>query len=80
METKTYMKADEQQIGGTHYKKMPIEPWELMSQTLSYEEFVGYLKGNMIKYAMRAGHKAGSDDAKKYEHYKQKLNEFLGYI
>jgi hypothetical protein len=38
-------------------------------------EFIGFLKGNMIKYAMRQG-KKDSPDSAKYWHYKQKLEEF----
>jgi hypothetical protein len=41
-----------------------------------HAEFVGFLKGNIIKYGMRQGHKEGSDDAAKALHYMQKLNEF----
>jgi hypothetical protein len=40
---------------------------------------VGFLKGNIIKYSLRAGHKAGSSnqaDADKARHYQQKLKEF----
>lgn len=71
------MNADDRQVNGDHYKKMAVQPWELMEEVMTKSEFVGYLKGNMIKYALRAGHKPGSDDAAKYEHYKQKLHEYL---
>jgi len=66
--------ANTRQVGGDHYKKLGIEPWELMEALLTYEEFVGFLKGSAIKYAMRQGLK-GSDDAAKARHYIQKLNE-----
>lgn len=66
--------ANARQVGGDHYKKLGIEPWELMEALLTYEEFVGFLKGSAIKYAMRQGLK-GSDDAAKARHYIQKLNE-----
>jgi hypothetical protein len=48
-----------------------------MEAVLTREEFVGFLKGNCIKYAMRAGRK-DSDDAGKFRHYKLKLEEVLG--
>jgi hypothetical protein len=54
---------------------MPIQPWALMEAVLTPEEFQGFLKGNIIKYAMRAGRKEGSDDAGKAKHYMQKLKE-----
>lgn len=69
------MNANDIQVGGTHYKDMPIQPWELMEAVLTPEEFAGFLKGNMIKYTLRAGHKAGSDDLSKARHYEQKLTE-----
>ena len=67
--------ADNMQVSGSHYKDMPIQPWTLMEAVLTVEEFRGFLKGNIIKYSMRAGRKEGSDDAGKAKHYMQKLKE-----
>lgn len=69
------MKADERQVSGNHYKDMEVQPWHVMEAVLTHEEFVGFLKGNIIKYSMRAGRKEGSDDAGKAKHYMQKLEE-----
>jgi hypothetical protein len=69
------MSADYQQVGGTHYKDMAVEPWVVMQAVLTPEEFCGYLKGNVIKYSMRQGKKADSDDAGKALHYIDKLKE-----
>lgn len=70
------MKADDKQVGGTHYKDMTVQPWAVMESVLTHEEFVGFLKGNVIKYSMRQGKKDGStDDAEKALHYLQKLKE-----
>jgi hypothetical protein len=69
------MSADDQQVGGTHYKDMAVEPWVVMQAVLTPEEFRGYLKGNVIKYSMRQGKKADSDDAGKALHYIDKLKE-----
>lgn len=68
-------RADDLQISGNHYKDMAIQPWELMQSVLTHEEFVGFLKGNIIKYSLRAGRKDGSDDAGKARHYMLKLKE-----
>ncbi len=68
-------RADDLQVSGNHYKDMPVQPWELMEAVLTHEEFVGFLKGNAIKYAMRAGRKEGSDDLGKCRHYMMKLAE-----
>lgn len=68
-------RADDMQVSGTHYKDMAIQPWTVMEAVLTPEEFRGFLKGNIIKYAMRQGKKEGSDDAGKGMHYWQKLDE-----
>jgi len=68
-------KADDIQAGGTHYKEMGVEPWTVMQNVLTEEEFIGYLKGNIIKYGMRQGRK-DSPDADKCRHYIAKLQEF----
>jgi len=68
-------RADDLQISGNHYKDMAIQPWELMESVLTHEEFVGFLKGNILKYSLRAGRKDGSDDLGKAKHYMMKLAE-----
>lgn len=68
------MTADQTQVGGDHYKTMRLQPWAVMQAILTPEEFAGFLKGNVIKYSMRAGLK-DSDDYGKAEHYMQKLAE-----
>ena len=58
---------------------MVRQPWEVMAETLTHEEFVGFLKGSIIKYEMRDGKKPGAlDDAKKAAHYRVKLAEVRG--
>jgi len=72
------MTADTRQVGGNHYKEMIIRPWEVMRATLTREEFIGFLKGNIIKYSMRQGRKVDAmDDAEKALHYLEKLTEEL---
>lgn len=63
---------NKKQIGGDHYVKMEVQPWDVMEAILTQEEFIGFLKGNIIKYAMRQG-KKGDDDADKARHYMEKL-------
>jgi hypothetical protein len=67
--------ADDLQISGNHYKDMGVQPWAVMEAVLTPEEFRGFLKGNIIKYAMRQGKKQDSDDTGKAKHYVQKLDE-----
>ena len=66
--------ADDLQIGGQHYKDMSMQPWAVMEAVLTHAEFVGFLKGNVIKYGMRQG-KKDSDDSNKARHYALKLAE-----
>jgi hypothetical protein len=68
-------RADDLQVSGNHYKDMAIQPWSVMQAVMTHEEFVGFLKGNIIKYSLRAGRKDGSDDAGKARHYMLKLKE-----
>ena len=68
--------ANDLQVGGQHYKEMGVQPWDVMEAVLSRDEFIGFLKGNVIKYSMRAG-KKDSDDAGKARHYMMKLREVM---
>jgi len=49
-----------------HYKVGGIEVIDFIKAKLTPEEFRGYLKGNVLKYTSRAGHKddAGQDIGK----------------
>lgn len=62
-------KANQKQIGGTHYKTS-IEPWDAI---VSWE--LGYLDGNVVKYVARWRKKGGLADLKKAQHYLEKLIE-----
>ena len=57
-----------------HYETLNIQPWEIMEANFSKEEFIAYLKGNIIKYTLRS---KGQDltDAQKIRHYAEKLIE-----
>jgi hypothetical protein len=77
--TEAKLMADDYMVGGSHYKDMPIQPWDVMEVLLTHEEFVGFLKGNIVKYSLRSGRKEGShDDGDKARHYMQKLREVQG--
>lgn len=61
-----------------HYKECLIEPFYLMADLLSVEEFIGFLKGNLVKYAMRAPFKGQSEiDIDKYKYYSGLLQYVL---
>lgn len=59
-----------------HYEILAIEPWEIMERNFTTEEFVAYLKGNIIKYTLRDKGQALTD-AEKIKHYAEKLIEVL---
>jgi hypothetical protein len=65
-----------------HYASMVgLEPIELMQLVLSPAEFIGFLKGNIIKYTLRAGKKQGEaaeKDVAKAKRYTEWLKK-LGY-
>jgi hypothetical protein len=63
--------ADDRQVGGDHYTKLEIQPWDAMQCWLTPEEFKGYLKGNVIKYLART---KNPNDLLKAQHYLEKLN------
>lgn len=66
-----------------HYTDMiGLQPIEVMQDVLSHEEFVGFIKGNIIKYTMRAGHKQGESaekDSRKAKDYQNWLKEAIRY-
>lgn len=72
-------KANSRQVGGTHYKDMTIQPWEAMKIWLTREEYIGYLRGNIIKYHARANSGKGTkqENLDKAAHYQQELTEFI---
>ena len=52
---------------------------DVIMATLSPAEFEGYLKGNILKYRLRAGNKGDAQkDIAKADWYSNKLIEFVG--
>ena len=64
------MSANDEQVGGTHYKDKAIQPWDYI-----VANNLGYLEGNIIKYVSRWRDKGGVDDLLKARHYLDKLIE-----
>lgn len=70
------MSARHQQVGGTHYREMDIQPWDAMKAWMTPAEFRGFLRGNAIKYLARCDKKgAPVEDLRKARHYLDKLIE-----
>jgi len=61
-----------------HYTDGGIETIDFLAAKLSKEEFIGYLKGNVLKYGSRLGKKGSIDvDAGKMAWYATKLRDVL---
>ena len=57
-----------------HYQESVIQPWDAMEHWLSHDQYMGFLRGNAIKYLARAGRKGpAKDDYQKALTYVQKL-------
>lgn len=65
----------------SYYNKNGLSPVKAFEQgLLSYDEVIGFYKGNVIKYVVRLGDKEGasvSDDVRKAINYLHMLNDFI---
>jgi hypothetical protein len=61
----------EVQVGGNHYKELPIQPVQYI-----FENGIGYFEGNVIKYVTRWRSKGGVADLEKARHYIDMLIDF----
>ena len=41
----------------THYQTLAQQPIEIMQRLMTKEQFIGFCHGNVVKYALRCGHK-----------------------
>lgn len=64
------MSAKETQVGGDHYKALPIQPVEFI-----HRNELGFVEGNIIKYVVRHKTKNGKQDLEKAAHYLRLLIE-----
>lgn len=71
------MSASAKQMGGSHYKEMTVQPWDVVD-TWPIEQQIGYYRGGVLKYTMRMGSKDEElQEAEKAGHYSEKLIEVL---
>ena len=63
--------ATEKQVGGSHYKDLPIQPSEFIVQNK-----LDWYQGNVIKYVVRHDQKNGKQDLEKAIHYLQLMIEY----
>jgi hypothetical protein len=62
--------ATDKQVGGNHYKDLPIQPIEYI-----HANAMGYMEGNVVKYISRWRKKNGIADLEKAKHYIELLIE-----
>ena len=63
-------KATQKQVGGSHYKDMPIQPVEY-----SQRNNLNFIEGCVIKYVSRHRSKNGAEDIEKAIHFLNLLLE-----
>lgn len=62
--TDTYVGANDEEVDkhDKHYLEAVVEPIKVMEKLFTKEELKGFIKGNILKYRLRMGHK---DDIQK---------------
>lgn len=66
------------QIGGNHYSKHKVSPWDIYADWFGEAEMRGYLLGCIVKYIVRYRDKGGILDLEKARHMLDKLIEVEG--
>jgi hypothetical protein len=70
-------RADDRQVGGSHYTQMAITPWDVVD-TWPMEQRIGAYRFGALKYLMRLGNKdVNEQEALKGLHFMEKLVETL---
>lgn len=65
--------SNKTQIGGRHYEKLPIQPWDYV-----IANDLDYFQGSIIKYVTRWRDKGGVEDLRKAIHFLEKYIEVKG--
>ena len=60
-----------------HYNQGQTECIDAIEAMLSQEEYIGYLRGNSMKYRWRFRYKNGFEDLNKAEWYEKRLVKFM---
>ena len=71
-------KSDDSVNHPSYYTDGKIECIDAIESSMSKEAFIGYCKGNIIKYIWRYEHKGGVESLKKARWYIDKLTEVIG--
>ena len=60
-----------------HYNNGPVECIEAIESMLTSEEYIGYLRGNSLKYRWRFRYKNGIEELRKARWYEERLIKFM---
>jgi hypothetical protein len=60
-----------------HYTRNGMETIDVIEDSMSREQYCGYMRGNIIKYLLRYEHKNGIEDLKKANWYLNRLVKTL---
>lgn len=66
------MSQFDRQVGGDHYKKMPIQPLEFIAKNN-----LDFFQGCVIKYILRYKDKNGVEDLRKAIHFIEMMIEMV---
>lgn len=61
-DVKTTQQDKEDTMHDKHYRDSIVEPILVMQDFFSHDELMGFLKGNILKYRLRAGHKGTKEE------------------
>jgi len=64
------MLSREQQVGGDHYRKHEVQPFDIIDMY-----GLDFYEGNALKYLLRHRDKGGKEDIRKAGHYLKRIAE-----
>ncbi len=74
------MQKDDPVNSPEHYRKLDIEAIDIIEMSMTQEEYLGYLKGNVQKYLVRYKHKGKPmEDLDKAIWYLLKLKDKVSF-
>lgn len=77
LKSKDYGKQYNNVHSPLHYNKGHVECIDAIESMLSNEEYIGYLRGNSMKYRWRFRYKNGFEDLSKAQWYEKRLVKFM---
>lgn len=70
------LEVKKENINPNHYKSGKIEVIDVIEDQLTEEEYLGFIKGLVMKYVMRSNMKNGLEDLEKAKWYLERLSKY----